>query len=184
MSRSRLSIGPVYRMMTGLLWTFAHLRGDVDGHGRSLDDIQAYFGNTFVADAQNHGSAVGQVQNPAPRDRSAIINANHHRFVVLQIRNLDPRSEWKTTVSSRKVMHIIRFSARSLLVLEHSSVPRGLANLKPSGRNRLAGFLSLPWDTLVRVRCLVVIGCRTQAVTKSRITAAWLSTRSIKHLAS
>src|ERR1019366_1824325 len=83
MSRSQLSIGPFYRMMTGLLWIFAHLRGDVDGHGRSLDDIQAYFGNTIVAYAQNHGSAVGQVQNPTLQDGTAIVNADHHRFVVL-----------------------------------------------------------------------------------------------------
>src|ERR1035437_8141650 len=162
MSRSRLSIGPFYRMMTGLLWTFAHLRGDVDGHGRSLDNIQAYFGNTIVAYAQNHGSAVGQVQNPTLQDGTAIVNADHHRFVVFQIRNLDPGSEWETTVGGRKVMHIIRFATRGLFALKHSSIPRSLADLKLFGRDRLDGFLSLPWGTLVRVRCLVVIGCRTQ----------------------
>src|SRR5208283_5374287 len=162
MSRSRLSIGPVYRMMTGLLWTFAHLRGDVDGHGRSLDDIQAYFGDTAVADAQNHGSAVGQVQNPTLRHRPAIVDANHGSLVVCQIRNLDPGADWKITVCGRKVMHVIRFAARSLLVLEQATVPRGPAYLKLPCQNRLDDNLGLPWDTLVRVRCLVVIGCRAQ----------------------
>src|SRR6516162_3106924 len=118
MSRSRLSIGPVYRIMTGLLWTFGHLWADYLGHGRSLDDIQAYFGNPLVAYAQNHGSAVGQVQNPTLRQGSAIVNANHNGFVVFQIRNLDPRAEWKRTVCSRKVMHVIRFAARRYLVLK------------------------------------------------------------------
>src|ERR1035438_5090777 len=126
MSRFRLSIDPFYRMMTGLFWTFSGSRADVDGHGRSLDDIQTYFGDPLVAYAQNHGSAVGQVQNPTLQDGSAIVNADHDRFVVFQIRNLDPGSEWKTAVRGRKVMHIIRFAARGLLMLEHSSIPRGL----------------------------------------------------------
>src|SRR6185369_17149825 len=99
------------------------------GDPRCRKDVHSDLRYTPPSHVQLFGGAIRKVNNSARSYRSAVIDADDHELVVLQIGDLYPGPQRKLHMCRSVSVHIVRLTAGRFLALEQLSIPAGISHL-------------------------------------------------------
>lgn len=85
--------------------------------------VQPYALEALVSEVQGLGSAVGEIDDAAGNDRTAVIDPHVDPTPVTQVRDTDPAAQRQGRVRGGQIVHIVGLATGGGSTLEIGSVP-------------------------------------------------------------